>query len=144
MTIARYAFQNCYRSSWSGTNTWNLVLPSTVKTISSYAFQWCNAFPTITVKGSGVAIEENGFYYCYAPSLVIDGSVKTVGQYGFRYAQFTALTFPNGLESLGYEAFYNCASSPPSSFPIPSPAWGTIASRTATRWRKSPLVTDSR
>lgn len=110
MTIARYAFQNCYRSSWSGTNTWNLVLPSTVKTISSYAFQWCNAFPTITVKGSGVAIEENGFYYCYAPSLVIDGSVKTVGQYGFRYAQFTALTFPNGLESLGYEAFYNCAS----------------------------------
>ena len=87
-----------------------LVIPSTVTTISRYAFQGCSGLTSVTI-GSGVtSIDTDAFAGCIGlTSVTIPNSVTSIGNSAFyNCSSLTSVTIPNSVTSIGEQAFYNC------------------------------------
>lgn len=89
-----------------------ILLPSTITTISSYAFGACSGINTLSIPSTVVSISSNAFYNCTGlSSITIPTSVSSIGSYAFYNC--TALTsfilnssYPIDLSSSS-NVFYN-------------------------------------
>lgn len=125
--------------------TGDLVIPDGVKIIGDSAFGHCAFNGQLKLNKNLEKIEDSGFYYCsFQGELVIPKSLKSIGGYAFRENHFTSIVFeegseliklgecafwsnsrisepvilPEGLVTIGDEAFFYCTNLP--SVVIPS------------------------
>ncbi len=84
----------------------NTVIPSSVKTIGSYAFYQCE-LKSIVLHNNLDSIKDNAFNYCiYLTSIVIPESVKYIGSSAFRECKsLYNVSIPSGVEEIGSSAF---------------------------------------
>ena len=92
-----------------------VVLPSTLITISDHAFYYCYNIQKVNFEDatSLTTIDQYAFYNCYGikeVSFKNSTSLKTIGEYAFYNCDsIEEIEFPKSLESVGYEAFADIA-----------------------------------
>ena len=84
--------EDCNAIIESATNTLiagcqNTIIPNSVTSIGSGAFQHCSSLTSITIPNSVTSIGDGAFEYC---------------------TSLTSVSLPEGVTSIGYAAFYNC------------------------------------
>lgn len=91
----------------------NIIVPSNIKSINSYAFRGCTVLSSVTYETTALtAIGTYAFYQNYAlRDLNVPDTVKSIGNYAFYYCYSTyasALTLPSTLTSIGTYAYQYC------------------------------------
>lgn len=113
-----YSSENTFGNAGKNTNGIEVVFSDTVKAIPRYMFDGeTDEYAHIKSVEIGKNVEEIGdwaFSNCSDLTTVkLSNNVvlKIIGSYAFRNCKnLTSITFPERLEELGYEAFYNCES----------------------------------
>ncbi len=105
--IGNSAFRN---SSTGSANLTEVMIPTTVTYIGSYAFYDSAALTSITIPNSVTSIGDYAFYHCEAlPSINIPNSVTSIGNYAFQgCTTLSEITIPSSVTSIGTAAFLNC------------------------------------
>jgi hypothetical protein len=125
--IESLAFDHCLKLP-------SIIIPSSTKNIASYAFSDCLSLTTVTIPDTVSAVADYAFYNCpsigqvYLPSSilplrrifsdyqgifeVIVGNTSTnIPDYAFAdCTSLTAVFLPDQIQTIGYAAFFNCAS----------------------------------
>ena len=88
----------------------NTVIPNSVTSIGSSAFEDCSNLSSITIPNSVTSIESHAFYGCKnLTSITIPSSVTSIGTSAFSGCDnLTSITIPNSVTSIGSSAFYSC------------------------------------
>ena len=88
----------------------NLVIPNSVKSIHSNAFEGCAGLTSITIPNSVTSIGNNAFKNCTGlTSITIPNSVTSIGNNAFENCTgLTSITIPNSVISIGSSAFKKC------------------------------------
>ena len=102
-SIGSEAFDGC-------SSLTSITIPNSVTSIGYYAFSSCSALTSITIPNSVTTIEYGAFLTCYnLTSITIPNSVTSIGNGAFSYCSgLTSVTIPNSVTSIGGEAFYEC------------------------------------
>ena len=89
-------------SAFEGAKIIEIVIPASVTTIGSNAFEGCTSLKKVTIKGELDIIGTMAFWDCTALSeVVIEKHVKTIGGGAFYNCQkLTEITLPAGIESI--------------------------------------------
>ena len=89
-----------------------LLIPSGVESICSYAFYNCDSLTSITIPDSVTAIGEYAFYDCnLLADIAIPDSVISIGEYAFYSCNLlTSIIIPDSVTSIGVSAFADCSS----------------------------------
>lgn len=85
----------------------NLIIPSTVTTIGTYALYGCGRIKSISLPSSITTIEKNAFAYCRGLTEVYLPNVTFIGDYAFKNTNVNSLYLSEDIDSIGIEAFYN-------------------------------------
>ncbi len=86
----------------------NTVIPNSVKTIGSMAFQRCYDLVSIDIPNSVNTIGATAFGDCRAlTSITIPSSVDSIANYAFASSGLTSVTIPNTVKSIGNNVFRN-------------------------------------
>ena len=116
INIESWAFGNC-------TALTSIVLPDSVTSIGDYAFYYCSNLISITISDSVTSIGDNAFGSCSSLTNIdvscdnkyyksIDGNLYSKdGTTFIKYAVSktdTSFVIPDGVTSIGYEAFKTC------------------------------------
>lgn len=131
---------NCNAIIETGTDTLcsgckNTVIPSGVKSIGDYAFEYCSGLTNVTIPDSVTGIGGGAFYGCTGlTNVTIPGSVSGIGREAFcgctslagasildgvkkigkrafsGCSGLTSITIPESVTGIGYSAFYGCDS----------------------------------
>ncbi len=90
----------------------NSIIPNSVTTIGSSAFDSCTSLTSITIPNSVTSIGDEAFLNCTSlTSITIPNSVTSIGDYAFYNCySLTSITIPSSVTSIGDCAFYNCYS----------------------------------
>ena len=104
-SIGSYAFEGC-------TGLTSITIPDSVTNIGSYAFEGCTGLTSITIPDSVTSIGGAAFEGCTSlTSVTIPDSVTSIGAYVFQDCDSLAsITIPDSVTSIGKRAFYNCTS----------------------------------
>ena len=88
----------------------DLVIPSGVTSINSYAFEYCSNLTSITIPSSVTSIGSDVFSNCSSlTSITIPDSVTSIGNSAFRIcSSLISITIGNGVTRIGNYVFYNC------------------------------------
>ena len=88
-----------------------MTLPSSVTSISDYAFYGCSGLTSLTIPSGVTSIGDFAFKGCSGlTSLTIPSSVASIGNYAFAGCSgLTSLTIPSSVTSIGYGAFAGCS-----------------------------------
>ena len=110
---------NCNAIIETATNTLiagckNTIIPNSVTSIGSYAFEDCSALTSVTIPNSVTSIGYRAFYECIGlTSITIPNSVTSIGNYVFygcsglkTVINFSNLTFSKYSSNYGYVAYY--------------------------------------
>ena len=102
-SIGSEAFDGC-------SSLTSITIPNSVTSIGYYAFSSCSALTSITIPNSVTTIEYGAFLNCYnLTSITIPNSVTSIGNGAFYGCSgLTSVTIPNSVTSIGGEAFYEC------------------------------------
>ena len=102
-SIGSEAFDGC-------SSLTSITIPNSVTSIGYYAFSSCSALTSITIPNSVTTIEYGAFLNCYnLTSITIPNSVTSIGNGAFcGCSGLTSVTIPNSVTSIGGEAFYEC------------------------------------
>ena len=89
-----------------------LVIPSDITEIKSYAFYKCSSLTSVTIPDSVTSIGYRAFYYCSSlTSVTIPDSVITIGDGAFLgCSSLTSVTIPDGVTTIESGVFYGCSS----------------------------------
>ena len=100
ITISEYAFQNCHIAS--------VTIPNSVTTIGYSAFYQCRNLTSVTIGNGVTTIGDEAFGSCSRLTTVtIPDSVTTIGAYAFVDCRnLTYLTIGNRVATIGDYAFY--------------------------------------
>jgi hypothetical protein len=87
------------------------VIPNTVTTIGSWAFQECTGLTSITIPNSIKTINDHAFLNCTSlANATIPNSVKTIGDYAFSgCSALTSVNIPKSVTTIGNNPFSSCA-----------------------------------
>lgn len=110
-----------------------IILPASITSIGSSAFQYCNGLTKISIPNSVTSIGGSAFVQCFGLSdikistslksiasntfqycsglsnIAIPNSVKSISDYAFQYcSRLTELIIPDSVSSLGWYSFANC------------------------------------
>ena len=127
----------------------NLRIPSTVKKIGSLAF----ALNYVSYVDNGDGILSPGFVYArktdgsidytnilayanYGTNVVIPSEVKTISPYAFYYSYVKSVEFPEGLKTIGRNAFDLCNLTGTVTIPSTVTSIGVYAFRKEINWSK--------
>ncbi|MCR5424737.1 MAG: leucine-rich repeat protein [Bacteroidales bacterium] len=90
----------------------NTIIPNSVTSIGSGAFEYCTGLTSITIPNSVISIDAAAFQNCSGLTTVtIPNSVTSIGTYAFGHCTgLTSVTIPNSVTSIGNNAFFNCSS----------------------------------
>jgi hypothetical protein len=104
ISIETYAFNYCELLT-------SLTIPNSVNNIKDGAFYNCSGLTSIPLPSSVKSINRSVFERCYGlTSLVIPSSILTIGESAFSYCdRMISLTIPSSVTSIGNKAFYNCS-----------------------------------
>ena len=84
----------------------NYTIPSTVQTISDFAFYWCDRLTNISIPDSVKTIESHAFSCCFDLESVTFGHyVGSIGDYAFTECPITTVSLPDSLTEIGAYAF---------------------------------------
>ena len=116
--IANYAFSSCDRPT-------SIIIPTGVTYIGDSAFSGCNSLASVVIPNSVTYISDSAFSACNSLASIevdenneyykdIDGNLytkdgKTLIQYAIGKTD-ASFTIPDGVKTIGYEAFYCCSS----------------------------------
>ena len=92
------------------TSVTSVVVPSSVTSIGSNAFQICSSLTSITIGNSVTSIGESAFESCSRlTTLTIPSSVTSIGSNAFNgCSSLTSVTIPSSVTSIGDTAFAYC------------------------------------
>ncbi len=102
---------NYSMSRYFGGYVTEFVLPEGIKTIGNYTFQMMSNLTTVNIPSTVTEICNYAFDRTGLTSLTLPNGLETIGQNAFYDCQALTLTsgvFPSTLTSIGQEAFYNC------------------------------------
>ena len=82
---------------------------SQLKSISPYAFFYCDALKSIDLPNSLTTIGDGAFLECYAlESVTLGSSVETIGASAFNCAPISSIIIPASVKSIGNWTFADC------------------------------------
>jgi hypothetical protein len=106
-TISSSAFNGCKKLQ-------SVTIPSSVTSIGTYAFNECSSLRSVTFGGSSqlTTLGDDAFYGCGSlGSISIPSRVQSIGKQAFmNCTAMTSITLPATVTSLGASAFENCTS----------------------------------
>jgi photosystem II stability/assembly factor-like uncharacterized protein len=107
--LPQYAFYNNATSTGEG-NLTSVVLPSSIISIGSYAFEGCSGLTTMNIPSTVTSINNSAFEGCTSLNSVnIPSSAITIGDAAFNACSaLTAISIPSSVTSIGNAAFYGC------------------------------------
>ncbi len=90
--------------------TSSIILPSSLTSIGSSAFEGCSGLTSITLPSSVRSIEFWAFFNCSGlTSITLPSSLTSIGSYAFYGCSgLTSITLPSSLKSIGSYAFDDC------------------------------------
>ena len=90
----------------------DIVIPSSVTRIGSWAFKWCFSLSDIVIPDSVTSIGDSAFECCHSLSeIVIPDSVTSIGDSAFyNCSSLFDIVIPFGVTSIGNHAFSSCRS----------------------------------
>ena len=90
----------------------DLVIPSDIAEIKSYAFYFCKSLTSVTIPDSVTTIRYSAFYNCRSlTSVTIPDSVTTIGGSAFRgCSSLTSAIIPDSVTTIESGVFYGCSS----------------------------------
>ncbi len=102
-SIGSYAFDYC-------TGLTSIDIPESVTSIGSYAFHYCTGLTSIDIPESVTSIGSYAFYNCTSlTSVEIPEGVTIINPYTFsKCTGLTSVTIPNSVKSIGNNAFAGC------------------------------------
>ena len=100
--IGEDAFYWCYK-------LFSISIPDSVTTIGSDAFYYCKKAGSLKISANVTTLENGTFRYVSAKEVTIPEGVTTIGDQCFESAGVTTLNLPSTLESIGEDAFSECA-----------------------------------
>lgn len=103
-------FEYAHHLYLNGEEIKDLVIPSSVTSIESYAFQYCSYLTSVTIPNSVTDIGDYSFFFCNKiTSITIPNSVTCIGDGAFWFcSRLSSVTIPNSVTSIGMAAFENC------------------------------------
>ena len=84
----------------------DLVIPSDITDIKSYAFYNCRSLTSLTIPDGVTTIGWHAFYGCTG-ELIVNCNIPSES---FRYSAFTSVTIGDSVTTIGYCAFKDCSS----------------------------------
>jgi hypothetical protein len=86
-----------------------LVVPSSVTSIKTNAFNGCKSLTAVVIPPSVVNIGYNAFENCSnLASVEIPNTVTSIGGFAFSGTGITSIQIPNSITKIGYETFSYC------------------------------------
>ena len=94
----------------NGEEVKDLLIPNSVTSIGSSAFDGCSGLTSVTIPNSVTSIGNSAFSGCLGlTSVSIGNSVESIGDYAFEDCSgLTSVTIPNSVTSIGGYAFFDC------------------------------------
>lgn len=89
----------------------NTVIPSSVKSIGSYAFRGCSGLTSMKIPNSVTSIRNEAFNGCSdLTSMTIPNSVDSIGDWAFNECSgLSSISIPNSVTSIGRWSFAGCS-----------------------------------